>query len=635
MLDILNIHHLMWKRNKKKYLKNHKKVVAAEDKLEALETRMAPTKKIESAKTNLMKYLVIRAGIEERLIDIKRGLYIGFGIDLDNKSNGMQPIYLDWGKLENHDDTIGTTQYGKTYKLGSDVAQCIAKKENLFIVDPKGGKKREILGWTIDALAKTGIPEWLAYINPLFPELSLCVNPIFGMANEEIASTASLLSQGGGAQMSGDANFYGPFAYKVVLASLTALEYLEAVTSTKEDVLSEIKEEVRKYVENEQLRGMDKVSEDTLNELILPDVSERLVFTSEVNKKETLAHSPVNFKRTLITFKELANFSQFHNLEKLREALLLYDVPEGAKGYYSLMELRNESLALLDEIVLKDAKFYEKVATSLSTLFVQLSTGSIGKVLCTTRINPIVARLYDKEKGLVCVIEPVPMKFRQVSDVLLKVFMKMLESVFGSVGVSGRELPRRTHFFIDEGKAAIFPGIEEIYNKAASAGLSIHTYYQSTLDRVSKLGPVDAGVVGDNVNTLYIMKPNDKNSAAFLAETLGTENRLTSNFMSDSGSAGGRFSAMAEQKAMITPSTLDVLRKGEAFVKHYGKRYRVYFPFMLPPKANILMPELNEERTIKEILAYEKEIQENLGLYRISITEKKRNIENDKGKEYV
>lgn len=621
MLEIFDRRQRRFRKLAKQYKKNHEFLTAAQDIVNELLEANATPKKIEKASEKVMKHLKIRHAIEKDLIDIRRGLYIGFGIDMDNTELGMQPIYLDWGKLENHDDTFGTTQYGKTYKLGSDIRQYIKRRDNIFIVDPKGGKKRELMGWTIDALAEEGIPHWLLYLNPLFPELSVKVNPIFGMTNEELASTSALLSQGGGATTTGDSGFYGGFSYKVTLAALTSLQYLELVTSSKESISKEIKDEVKKHVENERMRGMKTVSEDELNNLIIPDVTERVTYAfanSEENTQRTEhSHSPVYFKRTLITFKELAYFTQFHNLEKLRESVMLYDVPEDAENYQELYELRLEAQALIDEIVLKDPRFYEKVATSLSTLFIQLSTGSIGTLLCSSRINPLVQRMYDDKRGLVCLMETVPMKFRQVSDIMLKVFMKMLESVFGSVGASGRELPRRTQFFIDEGKAAVFPGIEEIYNKAASAGLTVHALYQSPQDRVSKLGDVDAAVVGDNVNTMYLMNLNDKNSQKALAEAFSTQNKVVGYFMSDAGGSGGRFSAMGEQKELVTPASIEKLDKGEAYVRHYGKRYHVLFPFQMPPRAKLEMPELDEERRIKEINGYERTFNETLTVMRI------------------
>jgi len=593
------------------YLENHDKLTEVQAEVRRLESMNAPVKKLDKAKEKVMKYLNIRYDIEQELIDIERGLFIGVGMDMDKMELGMRPIYLDWGRSENHDDTFGTTQFGKTYKLGSDITQYIKRRHNLIIVDPKGGKKRELMGWTIDALAKEKISNWLLYFNPLYPELSVKVNPIFGMTNEELASTASLLSQGGGSQVSGDSGFFASFAYKVTLAELTALDYLERVTSSKESISREIKEEVRKHVQNERMRGMETESEDKLNNLIIPDVTDRVQFAYEDDTERDVSHaeiehSPVLFKRTLITFKELALFTQWHNLEKLREALSIYDVPADSPNYMELYELRMEAEALMDEIVLKDPRFYEKVATSLSTLFIQLSTGSIRKLLCSSRINPLVQRMHDPDRGLVLLMETVPMKFRQVSDIMLKVFMKMLESVFGTVGVTGRELPRRTELFIDEGKAAVFPGIEEVYNKAASAGLSVHALYQSPKDRESKLGEVDASVVGDNVNTMYLMHVNHKDSQVALAESFSTQNKVVGYFMSDAGGSGGRFSAGGEAKEVINAASIERLDKGEAYVRHYGRRYHVLFPFMRLPQAKLVMPELNEERRIQEISSYEK-----------------------------
>lgn len=545
-----------------------------------------------------------RGRVEDLFNRPEIGLFVGMGINLDDPEKEVRPKYNKWGNTINHTNYYGTTRRGKSYGMASAMRQYILDGgatgvgQNAIIIDPKGGERQEILGWSMQFAGEAGRPRDLFYINPMYPELSQFINPLFGMSNEEISSTVALLSQGGGATVTGDGQVFAAFAYKVVLAETTALEFLEKALSRPGAIQKAVEDEVQKYKDLSFKRGLDITDYDEVNNLLTPDFAERAA--ADIHQNRGAAVEPLLFTRTLITFRELAHYCQFENLQQLHKSVKMADIDQGHPEAGRLAGLKREAEALLQEITVKNKDFYDKIVMALSTLLIQLSVGRIGEVFCTVRINPLVARLVSQDRGLIAVLQPTPLKFQQTSEMLLKVFMKMLESVFGTVGASGRGLRRRTTMFIDEGKAAIFPGIEEIYNKASGLGLSIVAFYQSPKDIESKVGRELAKVIMDNVNTEFFMKVNDFESRRAIAMAIGSAKRIGMMYMSSSG-GDARGTTVSEDRDIITPDMILKLPVASAYMLHDGERWRVNFPYQTPPKAALKMPKLKEEELYRVV----------------------------------
>ena len=553
---------------------------------------------VEDKEKEIGKLLKKRQQIEKRFLDTRKGLFFGFGVDLSNPVD-LEPIYLKWGNLINHIDVTGTTRYGKSYLLSHLVDQYIQKNDNVFIVDPKGGENQEIIGWTIESLMRHKKEKSFVYINPLVPEASLKFNPLYGLTNEERASLISRISQGEGGGK--DAFFYTSFAYKTVYAILICYEYLSGALNRPEDIKKAIEYEYLKHKEREKYYGFDVVKKDRVNNVLIPDISERIIKYKK-NKNDLYKENfGLIYNIDLITFKDVAELLSFERIQKLETEVKSYmpieQLPNEEKRRLEM--LRREALILIREVSSKDRVFFEKITTSLSTLLMQLSSGKIGDLFCSIKINPIPQRLIHDKDGIVCVIQTVPLKFREVSDTILKIIFKDFESLFGTIAATGRVPKRRTQFFIDEGKAAIFPGIEELYNKLAGAGLSITALYQSPVDKVVNLGEDLARVVSDNVNTQIFMKANDLKSAQLSAMTLGSVTKVKPMVMVDS--AATRMSSTAEIEDVANVTNIMNLPKATAYIAHYGERYRVAFPVISPPSIKIEMPELDEEKAIHEL----------------------------------
>lgn len=586
-----------YRRNIEKYRKINKKINSIK-KIVDEHIHNGHDELAEKKEKKITQLLKERQLIEKKFINTKRGLFMGFGVDLSNPIE-MEPLYLKWGDMINHSDTTGTTRYGKSYLLSHMTDQYIQKNDNVFIIDPKGGENQEIIGWTIESLIRHKKEKSFAYVNPLVPEASLKFNPLFGMTNEERASLIARISQGGSG--GADAFFYTSFSYKTIYAILVCYEYLSGALNKPEHIRKAVEHEFLKHKEREKYFGFDVVKKDKINNVLIPDISERIIKYKK-NKNDLYKENfELMYNIELITFKEIAELLSFTRIQKLAMEVKSYmpieQLPKEEK--HRLEMLRREALTLIEEIAGKDRVFFEKITTSLSTLLMQLSSGKIGDLFCSIRINPILERIVNDKEGIVCVIQTVPLKFREVSDSILKILFKTFESLFGTIAASGRIPKRRTQFFIDEGKAAVFPGIEEIYNKTAGVGLSIHAFYQSPVDKVINLGEDLARVVSDNVNTQIFMKANDLKSGQLSAMQIGSVTKVKPMVMVDS--ANTRMSSTSEIEDIATVTNIMNLPKATAFITHYGKRYRVAFPVISPPEMIIEMPELDEEKSIKEL----------------------------------
>jgi len=542
---------------------------------------------------------------EKKLVDITKGLFVGIGIDL-NTTKEIIPIYLEWKKLVNHYFVYGTSQVGKSRLLASHVRQMILNNWNVVVIDPKGGEGQEILSWIIEFAGEAGRTEDIFYIAPVYSDYTDCFNPLYALENEEVASMVQLLCKGNG---DSDSDFFADFSYKVILSILYSLEFLEAVNDADGSIVKDrVNNELINYYKLMELKGEKTARYDKLNNIILPDIAERMNTKRKPIRKHSATEYAMAVDRTLITFKELAHYSNFENLQFLITTMSTFAITKlnDDKLVSRLKYLKGEAVSLMRDLKSIDEGFFVKVSTSLTTLLTQLSSGKIGQLLCTVRINPIVNRLFRQDKGLICVVQPAPLKFQKVSEMVLKIILKMFESVFGLIGSSGRGMSRRVGLLIDEAKTCMYPGIEELYNKSAQLGMTIGGYTQSRGDIKYKLGTDLAEVVEDCVNTLFYLRTNSKTAREYMAENLGKKRKHSYNYTAQTGSVSdGRFMIETKDEELVTPDHLKKLGVGQAYMMHAGEKYRVELPFQDEPYGRIEMPKLKEEEMIENLTKME------------------------------
>lgn len=567
-------------------------------------------KALTAQKKDLENYLV---ELEEKFYDVNKGLWIGVAYDLESET--MEPflLYLAWNKLHNHFDVYGTSGYGKSRLMALMMRQMIKFGWSLMAIDPKGGEKQEVAQWVYDFAAEAGKNEHVMRIMTTYPDISDKGNILFGLGNDEISSMCSSLTVSGTGAQSSDEMFFSGQVYRTTMAILNATTYLEKAAYTTKEINEQIRKEVQKYIDFKEHKNTP--AEYTNNDYNFYDIS-KIALTDIVEKRDKTIISP--FNRTLLTFRELSYFSNYDRLKELHQLVIDYPLPTRItepKQIAEIKELKRTALISLEDVVNKEKAFFEKIGDSLSILLSQLAYGPIGQIMCDIRINPILQKIRDKE-GVIIIFQPAPMRFEKVSEMMIKCYTRMFLSLFGTVGATGRGIHKRVAMIVDEAKPMMFPGIEEIYNKARQLGMTIGALYQSRSDMKFKLGEILSDIVQDNTGTTIMMKQGSFSSCEETAKGLGTKKVAINVNMREQDGGGGRSTVVFEDREIASAGDIDGLGIGEGIIKHYGKKYYAVFPYQKDPMPiNVVMPKLEAEELFEAVEGIENSIKSQM--YRI------------------
>jgi ABC-type dipeptide/oligopeptide/nickel transport system ATPase component len=602
----------------------------------AIETneKQAKIEKMEKEREKLENNLF---DAERNMVKIKRGLYMGIGVNMEELSRSrksLEPIYLDWGKLASHASIIGASGSGKTSIMFSIIDQVIERGDHIIAIDPKGGPGNEVLSQFYESCMNNDRINDLCYVTPGYPDppISTQFNPLHGMANESIMSMSKRLVMGGGSgSMNSSNDFFGNMVLRVVGGILMGLEYLEkngdpfGVRSNAEEIAELMRYRTYRKTNGRKLKGYD-----ALNNVVDPDLVDRAIGQARlVTPRNAREEDRIYFSRRLVTFEDLAYYSHFDNLEKLRDAIANMPIlnqetieklalgleplddssmslsemaQERARvAYNEISSIRKQALAELNSIVEGEKEFFTKTTSSIVAIFGQLSTGLVGKLFCTCRVNPLFLRFYSKTRGLACLLSPLTLKFQSVSDQIVKITMFALQDILGQISQTGRGLSRRVWLVIDEAASILYPGIEDYLNKARAMGVSIILLTQSRADFTNRLGQEGAKVVLDNVNTRFLLRHMDEHSKEEASKAAGFVSRTVQQFIS--GEESGRMMTTVEKIPMIQASSFDKLENGQGIVKYDGNTYLAFFPYNTGPQGEFEMPVTEWEKNMSRLSA--------------------------------
>jgi conjugal transfer pilus assembly protein TraD len=519
--------------------------------------------------------------IEESKFDshfnFKEGLYIGEGVNLINPER-TESIYVPISDLAGHTSVFGTTRVGKTRLMMGIIRQLILLGWDIFIVDPKGSIGQEILGWVLEFAEEAKRLRDVKYISPMFPEYSLSFNPLYYLSNEEIASGIATL-------IDAKDEFYVNIGYEVVKCICLCLEYLEKASDPML-VRNAIEKEYERFV----FSG-DVV--DVVNAIHNPDVSEQV---SEPTSPENLNLSEPPL-RTLVTLSDLATYSCKEGFESLKEKL--DNKTEFAEPTPELMTLKMEALRALGEQLGKPADYFSKVASSYNLILSQLSSGAMGNILSTTKINPIYDMLYNKNRGNIFIIHPFPMKYKKASDAFVKVFFGMLTSLCGIIGATGRPIPRKVALMVDEGGSVLYKGVETLFNKAGGLGMRIFIFTQAFSDYIAEVGKEISDIISDNTNIKIFLRMNDNSSRELVSSSFGTIKKSDTQIGGSKTDVRGTVSTKEEE--LLVSSHVSALKPRQFLFLHGERRFLVDGPFVQDTKVVVEMPKLESERLMESL----------------------------------
>jgi hypothetical protein len=512
---------------------------------------------------------------------LERGLYFGGGVEITEDPNGgttVIPIFVAWGDLAGHTAVYGTTRVGKTRLMVSLIRQVIIYGWDILLVEPKGSVGQETLAWMLQFAEEAGRLRDVKYISPMFPELSYCFNPLYNLSNEEIASLVSTI-------IPAKDEFFAAIGYSITMAVLLGLQFLEKAEG-KEAVGEVIRQEYRRVYS-----GSANII-DEIEHISDPDLATRIVFPGP-NEKLSDIDPPF---RSTVTFADLATYSTQEGLNAILDHVNKvteeqYNGSQREKD--DLKKLKSEAVRALTEQAEKDKGFFSKVASSFNLILQQLSTGQLGEILCSVKINPVADGFKNKTHGQILIIQPYPLIYKKASDAFVRVFFAMLTALYGNIGAAGREIPRKIAMFVDEGGSVLYPGVEALFNKAGGLGLRIFIFTQSFADYDNELGAEISAIVNDNTNIKLYMRMNDPDSRKQISESFGKALTKTSNY---SGSKLDlKVSAGESERYLLLPTHIASMGKQE-FLLQYGEgRYLCAAPVQDDPTYWVDMPILASE----------------------------------------
>jgi len=488
-------------------------------------------------------------------VDVEKGLYVGAGVNLTPEKNvdhPVEPVYIDWGDLAGHFVVYGTTRVGKTRLMVSLIRQCILKGMDIMVVEPKGSEGQETIAWILEFAEEAKRMRDFNYISPMFKDLSSSFNPLFGMSNEEIASLVSTL-------IPAKEDFYKTMGYTITFAVLIGLQFIERAEGY-DNVSKAITAEFKRIYS-----GNANIIDEELS-ISNPDLAER---ASEPKQYLSLQEMDPPY-RSLVTFLDIANYSTKDGLNLILDIVKKitpdqYDT-DNPLEIDKLNKLKQEAVSSLTEQAEKDDNYFGKVGSSFNNTIKQLSTGDVGEILCSTKINPVLDGFKNKNHGQILIIQPYPLIYKTTSDAFVRVFFAMFTSAFGNIGAAGRKFPREIALFIDEGGAILYPGIEHLFNKAGGLGLRIMIFSQSFADYKAELGEDLAAIVNDNTNTKVYMLMNDVSSRETVAKSFGTVMQQSASYQGSK--IDMRVGAGETEKPLLTSAHVGKMQKQEFLLQN-------------------------------------------------------------------
>lgn len=544
-------------------------------------------------------------------IDISKGLYIGAGVsmvsDKEEDLVTVKGIYLSWSDLAGHMSVYGTTRVGKTRLMVSIIRQCILRGMDILIIEPKGavgskvdeegngvGAGQETLAWIMQFAEEAGRLRDIRYISPKFSDMSLKFNPLYGLTNEEIASLVSTI-------IPAEDEFFVAMGRQITMAVLLGLDYLERV---------EGKEDIEAVIENEYKRVFGHGS-NIINERLGisdPDLADRIINTTSGMDLE-IVQPPY---RSLVTFADLSTYATQEGVQAILQFVLKINkdsyATKNKKEIAQLEIMKVEAIKALTEMANKDKQYFSKVSSSFNIVMQQMSTGDLGKILCSVKINPLIDRFFS-ERGQIIFVQPWPLIYKDASKAFVRIFFSVITSYFGNIGASGRALQREICLFVDEGGAVLYPGVEDLFNKAGGLGLRIFIFTQSFADYSSGLGEEVAKIINDNTNIKIYMRMNDQSSRELVAESFGIVKKKVTKYMGSK--LDMRISSGMEDQELLSPAHMGDMQKQE-FLLQYGEgRFYCVGPYQPDPNMLISMPEIHMEKAfIKKGKKYQPVIEE-------------------------
>lgn len=292
-----------------------------------------------------------------------------------------------------------------------------------------------------------------------------------------------------------------------------------------------------------------------------------------------------------LNFNEIAEKAYYQGLIDLRDELESFGTA-GSEMMIDELEM-GRLLGLFTQVLSSPQDYFAKVSSTLRTTLTQMTMGNTGKIIGSARSNAFIDKL-EKDEGVLLYVMTGSMLTRQVSSIISKVTISMIQSCVGRIYASGRKFKNPLMIYIDEAAHSVYIGIETLYAQARGAKVAIIGLTQSAADLVAEITQARADKLLELTNTKIIMRLNDTKSARTISD-LGGKRRAYSYFLTVEGGITSR----EVEELNIESDDITTLGKREMFYFGFEGRYKGKTLRVDNGQVEILFPDVTKKKDVR------------------------------------
>lgn len=277
-----------------------------------------------------------------------------------------------------------------------------------------------------------------------------------------------------------------------------------------------------------------------------------------------------------INFNEVASYVYYEGLRSLQTNIAA--ISEESE------EEKERLDNLFEKVLASPQDYFAKVSSSLRTTLTQMTMGNVGRIVGNVHDNIFIDRL-EQNEGVLLYVQTGSMLTRQVSSILSKVIISMIQSLIGRLYASGDAFERKLNIYLDEMGRSLYWGIEDMFAQARAANVSMNGFAQSMLNLTNAVGKEYAETIVDTISSKIIMRLNATNSAKVLTALGGTRNEHSA-FLNLDGSIMSR----QQEVENIKVEDITRLKKREFYYFGFEGEFKGKTAPVQPSEIKISMP---------------------------------------------
>ena len=284
-------------------------------------------------------------------------------------------------------------------------------------------------------------------------------------------------------------------------------------------------------------------------------------------------------RRAVFNLNDVKQMMPQKSLEKLQQDVAsidperALDMAERIDDIYNLLEAGRLS-GDIQRIASSPQDYFNKVTTSLRVALMELTVGSIGRVVGKATENRCIERL-ERGERVIMIVQLGSMTGDLASFNLGKVILTSLHKYVGRKFISGETIDPPLSTIIDECQSVLYRGVDDALAKGGGANWWFSLFCQDASQVWGALGKDYGNVIFGNTNTKAFMRCPNIETAKFASSHFGTQ-KVYSPVLNMSGSVTVR----EVEEPGVKPEVFLNLQPRQFYLKtfsgdYYGKTTRV------------------------------------------------------------